>query len=67
MGVRHGPAHGGEDLYESFIRYQKRLLAEFDKMVGPYGFKIIAASAAVEDVLTDLRERGDKVITDNGI
>ena len=57
----------GEDLYESFIRYQKWLLAEFDKMVEPYGFNIIDASATVEDVFTDLRERVDKVIADNGI
>lgn len=57
----------GEDLYESFIRYQKWLLAEFDKMVGPYGFKLIAPLAPVEDVFTDLRERVDKVIADNGI
>jgi dTMP kinase len=57
----------GEDLYESFIRYQKWLLAEFDKMVEPYGFNTIDASASVEDVFTDLRERVDKVIADNGI
>src|SRR5687767_498436 len=55
----------GEDLYESFIRYQKWLLAEFDKMVEPYGFNTIDASAPIEDVFTDLRERVDKVIADN--
>ena len=33
----------GEDLYESFIRYQNWLLAEFDKMVEPYGFNTIDA------------------------
>jgi dTMP kinase len=57
----------GEDLYESFIRYQKWLLAEFDKMVEPYGFNTIDASASVEDVFKDLRERVDKVIAGNGI
>ena len=30
----------GEDMYESFVRYQKWLLAEFDKMVETYGFEI---------------------------
>ncbi len=48
----------GEDLYESFIRYQKWLLAEFDKMVEPYGFNTIDASASVEDVFKDLRDAG---------
>jgi len=57
----------GEDLYESFIRYQKWLLAEFDKMVEPYGFNTIDASASVEEVFKDLRERVDKVIAGNGI
>jgi dTMP kinase len=57
----------GEDLCESFIRYQNWLLAEFDKMVEPYGFNIIDASASVEDVFTHLRGRVDKVIVDNGI
>ena len=57
----------GEDLYESFIRYQKWLLAEFDKMVEPYGFEIIDASSSVEEVFKDLRGRVDSVIASNGI
>ena len=57
----------GEDLYESFIRYQKWLLAEFDKMVDSYGFNTIDASASVEEVFKDMRERVDKVIVGNGI
>jgi dTMP kinase len=56
----------GEDLYESFIRYQKWLLAEFDKMVGAYGFDTIDASNSVEEVFEDLRDRIDKVIVGNG-
>ena len=56
----------GEDLYESFIRYQKWLLAEFDKMVEPYGFDTIDASGSVEEVFQDLRERVDKIIEGNG-
>ncbi len=57
----------GDDLYESFIRYQKWLLAEFDKMVEPYGFGTIDASSSVEDVFKDLRDRVDSVIASNGI
>ena len=40
----------GEDLYESFVRYQKWLLAEFDKTVESYGFEIVDASNSVEEV-----------------
>ena len=50
----------GEDLYESFIRYQKWLLAEFDKMVEPYGFEIIDASRSIEEVFQDLRWPGGR-------
>jgi dTMP kinase len=56
----------GEDLYESFIRYQKWLLAEFDKMVEPYGFEIIDTSSSIEEVFTDLRWRVDSVVESNG-
>jgi dTMP kinase len=30
--------HMGEDMYEPFVRYQKCLLAEFDKIADVYGF-----------------------------
>ena len=51
----------GEDLYESFIRYQKWLLAAFAKKVKPYGFNTIDASASVEDVFTHLGGRVTKL------
>jgi dTMP kinase len=58
--------HMGEDMYESFVRYQKWLLAEFDKMVEVYGFQPIDASGSVEDVFNDLRDRVDAVVARNG-
>ena len=57
----------GEDLYESFIRYQKWLLAEFDKMVEPYGFETVDASSSIEEVFKNLRGRVDSIIGGNGI
>jgi dTMP kinase len=57
----------GEDLYESFLRYQKWLLAEFDKMVEPCGFEMVDASNSVEEVFKDLCTRVDRVIARNGI
>jgi len=56
----------GEDLYESFIRYQKWLLAEFDKMVENYGFQIVDGSGAVEEVFEELRFRVERVVAQNG-
>jgi len=58
--------HMGEDLYESFVRYQKWLLAEFDKMVESFGFQIVDASGSVEEVFENLRTRVDAVIARNG-
>lgn len=58
--------HMGEDMYESFVRYQKWLLAEFDKMVENYGFEIVDASRTVEEVFEDLRVRVDRVVARNG-
>jgi dTMP kinase len=58
--------HMGEDLYESFVRYQKFLLAEFDKMVESFGFQIVDASGSVEEVFENLRARVDEVIARNG-
>jgi dTMP kinase len=58
--------HMGEDMYESFVRYQKWLLAEFDKMVENYGFEIVDASRSVEEVFEDLRTRVERVVARNG-
>ena len=58
--------HMGEDLYESFVRYQKWLLAEFDKMVENYGFTIIDASRTIEEVFEQLRHGVDNVVAQNG-
>ena len=49
--------HMGEDMYDSFVRYQKWLLAEFDKMVDVYGFQVIDASRTIEEVFEDVRKK----------
>src|ERR687892_1386719 len=58
--------HMGEDMYESFVRYQKWLLAEFDKMVETFGFTVIDASGTVEEVFEDLRDRVIRVVERDG-
>jgi dTMP kinase len=54
--------HLGQDLYDSFVEYQKRLLSEFDKMVEGYGFQVVDASPPVEDVFEDLKRRVARVV-----
>ncbi|MGH7769181.1 MAG: dTMP kinase [Candidatus Binatia bacterium] len=54
--------HLGEDRYDSFVEYQSRLLAQFDKMVDNYGFQVVDASGTIEDVFDDLKNRISHVL-----
>ena len=54
--------HLGEDFYDSFIEYQTRLLREFDRMTGEYGFQVIDASRPVRRVSADLRRAVKRII-----
>ena len=47
--------HLGEDLYDSFIEYQTRMLKVFDRLTGEYGFRVLNASRSVRTVGADLR------------
>jgi dTMP kinase len=52
----------GDDLYDSFVEYQSRLLAEFDRMTAMYGFQVIETSADVENVFEQLKERVGRLL-----
>jgi dTMP kinase len=56
----------GEDLYDSFIEYQKRMLKVFDRLTGEYGFQVLNASRSVRTVAADLRKGVLKVLEDPG-
>ncbi len=47
----------GDDLYESFINYQKSLLAQFDKMTDHYHFQVIDATQPVDRIIELLKRR----------
>jgi dTMP kinase len=42
--------HLGEDMYDSFVEYQRRLLTEFDRMAATYKFNVIDADPNIEEV-----------------
>jgi dTMP kinase len=44
----------GEDLYESFVHYQQRVIAELDLLAGEYQFKILDATRDVDDISAEL-------------
>jgi dTMP kinase len=49
--------HLGEDLYDSFIAYQSRILAQFDLMAQRYQFQVIDADRPIPQVYADLQKR----------
>ena len=55
--------HLGDDMYESFVAYQNRMMAEFDKMAEDYGFKVIDATRSIGEVCTDLKREIAAVLT----
>jgi dTMP kinase len=46
----------GEDLYESFVNYQERLLAQFDAMAAEYSFQVLDASLPVSGLQEQLQQ-----------
>jgi dTMP kinase len=47
----------GEDLYESFVEYQKRLLREFENMAAQYNFQMVETSPNIEDVFEQIKAK----------
>ena len=54
--------HLGEDMYDSFVEYQTRLLAEFDRMAGPNEFHIIEASQNIDQVFESIKATIEPVL-----
>lgn len=52
----------GEDFYDSFVEYQTRMLREFDRMKGEYGFRVVDAKRSVNRVAADLRRAVARLI-----
>jgi hypothetical protein len=43
-------ARFGRDIYDSFVRYQARLIRVFDRLAKPYGFEVVDAGRPAEEV-----------------
>jgi dTMP kinase len=52
MDLRFGP-----DMYESFVRYQRKLIQALDAMAEPYGFTVIDASQPVPKIFRALQRQ----------
>ena len=57
--------HMGEDRFDSFVRYQTRMIGVFDSMVEQYGFSVIDASHSIEWIFTNLQRRVGRLLRDH--
>jgi len=53
----------GEDLYDSFIRYQTKLITQFDAMSQEYGFQVIDATRSIDQVFNTLSRRIERLLS----
>jgi dTMP kinase len=51
----------GRDMYDSFVRYQERLIRVFDRLSGPYGFTTVDAGRPADQVFESLRDEISRV------
>jgi dTMP kinase len=49
--------HMGKDLFESFVRYQSRVIRALDSMAQRYNFEIVDASRTPDKIFQDLKKR----------
>src|SRR5579864_8774686 len=45
----------GQDMYESFVKYQTRLIRALDAMVAPYEFTVVDAGQPIERIFRELQ------------
>ena len=57
--------HLGEDFYDSFIEYQRRMLKVFDRMSSEFDFQVVNASRSVRTVAADLRRAVTKLLDES--
>lgn len=54
--------HLGDDIYDSFKKYQKRLIESYDQMAEDFNFEVLDARRSVVQIQNDLRNRIEKVV-----
>lgn len=54
--------HLADDIYNSFKKYQKRLIDSYDQMAEDFGFEVLDARRTVVQIQNDLRNRIEKVV-----
>jgi len=55
----------GEDLYESFVNYQRRVIGELDGLAREFGFHTLDATRKVDDISQELCDRVSRVLAED--
>jgi dTMP kinase len=55
----------GEDFYDSFVQYQKRVLEEFEAMTSEYNFKVVDATKSLVETNRELKAGILEILEDN--
>jgi dTMP kinase len=56
----------GRDMFDSFVRYQSRLIRVFDSLAKPYGFQVIDATRSPTDVFESLKASVARIFDGGG-
>ena len=54
--------HMGQDLFDSFVNYQSKLISEYGKLAKEYNFETLYARKNVEDIQEKIREKVKEVL-----
>ena len=57
----------GNDLYDSFKKYQSLLIEEFDKMAIEFKFEVVDARKSLEDIQDELRRKIQALLNEEGL
>jgi dTMP kinase len=57
----------GNDLYDSFKKYQSLLIEEFDKMTEEFKFEVVDARKSPEEIQDELRTKIQQLLTKEGL
>lgn len=52
----------GRNVFKNFVRYQTRLLAQFDAIAQEFGFRRIDANRSIKEVYTELRREVNAIV-----
>ena len=52
----------GQDLFDSFVNYQSKLITEYDKLAKEFGFEVIDGRKSVDDIQEKIREKAKECL-----